>query len=149
MDEVFLKEVIQESKKILHQIEEGELDLEGIKGLLKLGIIGHINWKIDFISSLTRGEVPQVERDPRRCLLGLSMELLKENLKGTKGEAILNALEEPHKRLHGLVERVEREVDLNDKSSIMNFIEREVLPTFEEVMKGLLALKEYCESLEG
>lgn len=122
-----------------------ELKKLSVKSLINLGIIGYSNWKDNFLSMLIKGEVPRVERDHTKCILGLGMEILREKFKGTQGENILNTFEESHRKLHSLVEKVEREVDLKNRFAVMNFIEKEIFPTFEEVMKHLHDLKEFCD----
>jgi hypothetical protein len=99
---------------------------------------------MDFLSSAIKGRVPQVERDHRKCLLGKSMSIIKEKTKGTEIEKVLDVLEGPHERLHGLVSRFEKEVNLKNIEEILGFIEKEVLPTFHEVIKELLNIKNLC-----
>ncbi len=126
------------------QVTDEELEKLSVNALVNLAVLGHINWKMGFISALNKGVIPQVERDHRRCLLGRSMHILEKRLKGTPVEPVLKSLEKPHEELHGLVGRVERELDLKDKESITRFIELNVLPIFEEVMKHLLDLRDAC-----
>ena len=125
-------------------LSDEELRRLPIQTLVNLAILGHINWKTGFLAAANRGEIPEVERDPMKCLLGRSLTLLEERFKGTSLEGILKDLYEPHNELHGLVERFEREVDLKDRKSIQSFIEEKLLPTFEGVMKCLLDLREVC-----
>lgn len=122
-------------------------DLQKMKtlSLLKAAIIGHINWKINFINALIKGEKPKVEKDHRRCLLGRSEDYLKERLAHTPIISLLNALDTPHVRLHGFVEKVEREIDPNNKEQVWQFLQNEVLPTFNEVIKILLEMIESCK----
>lgn len=112
-----------------------------LNSLINLAILGHVNWKMQFLSSVIRGRVPQVERDHRKCLLGRSMEYLRMKLAHTSLAGLLDKLEEPHAKLHQLVERFEREVNLKDIEDIFKFIEKEVLPTFAEVIGYLKELK--------
>jgi methyl-accepting chemotaxis protein len=126
------------------QVTDEELEKLSVNALVNLAVLGHINWKMGFISALNKGVIPQVERDHRRCLLGRSMHILEKRLKGTPVEPVLKSIERPHEELHGLVGRVERELDLKDKAKIKEFIELNVLPTFEEVMKHLLDIRDAC-----
>ena len=57
--------------------------------------------------------MPEVERDHRRCLSGRSMAVLNLKLKEIPVES-LRALEKLHVRLLQLIERFEREVNLNE-----------------------------------
>jgi hypothetical protein len=54
---------------------------------------------------------------------------------------LLSALEEPHAKLHGLIEKLEREVNLKDKQEVTAFLEKELIPTFDEVIGLLKELK--------
>lgn len=128
-------------------LSDEDLQKFSIQALVNLGILGHINWKARFLDDANKGIIPGVERSPKRCLLGRSMSLLEAKLRGTPAEKALRELQEPHEKLHGLIGRFEVEVDLKDKNSIKRFIEESVLPTFEEVMKHLLDLKEACRRL--
>ncbi|MFN3406800.1 MAG: methyl-accepting chemotaxis protein, partial [Caldimicrobium sp.] len=112
--------------------------------LVKLAIIGHVNWKIGFLTALLNGEFPKVERDHRRCLLGRSLPHLRERVKGTPIAKLIEEIEEPHKNLHGLVERVEKKVNPKNREEVITFIDKEVLPIFEEVMGILIEIAERC-----
>ncbi len=126
-------------------LSDEELENLSVQALVNLAILGHMNWKMAFLRAACRGEIPKVERDPRKCLLGRSMVFIEEKVRGTPIENTLKALYGPHDRLHGLVERFEKEVDLKERKSIQSFIEKKLLPTFEEVMKHLLDLREACK----
>ncbi|PMP63105.1 MAG: hypothetical protein C0197_03325 [Caldimicrobium thiodismutans] len=126
-------------------ISDEELKNFSVEALINLSIIGHIIWKMNFLSSAIKGRVPQIERDHRKCLFGKSISIIKEKTKGTEIEKVLDVLEGPHERLHGLVSRFEREVNLKDFEEILGFIEKEVLPTFQEVIKELLNIKNLCK----
>jgi len=126
--------------------------LEGfsVQGLLNLSILGHINWKIGFLRDIISGKVPKVERDHRRCLLGRSMGILYRRAEAMSARDIINLLRElegPHERLHKLVERVEREVDLNNTEDVLKFVEEAMLPTFSEVMSYLIKIKNECHKM--
>jgi len=54
---------------------------------------------------------------------------------------LLSVLEEPHAKLHGLIEKLEREVNLKDKQEVTAFLEKELIPTFDEVIGLLKELK--------
>lgn len=130
----------------LYVFEERAITDETLKSLdlnslINLAILGHVNWKMQFLFSAIRGRVPQVERDHRKCLLGRSMEYLRMKLAHTSLAGLLDKLEEPHVKMHQLVERFEREVNLKDIEDILKFIDKEVLPTFAEVMGYLKELK--------
>ena len=130
----------------LYVFEERAITDETLKNLdlnslINLAILGHVNWKMQFLSSAIRGRVPQVERDHRKCLLGRSMEYLRMKLAHTSLAGLLDKLEEPHAKMHQLVERFEREVNLKDIEDILKFIDKEVLPTFAEVMGYFKELK--------
>ncbi|MCX8042119.1 MAG: hypothetical protein N3A56_06460, partial [Thermodesulfobacteriaceae bacterium] len=85
-----------------------------------------------------------VERNHRRSLLGRSLGILKEKVKGTDIVGLLEALEGPHKNLHDLVEKCER-INLKDKKVIDRFLEEQVLPIFEIVIMNLLDIKSQIE----
>lgn len=125
-------------------LRDEELQNLTVLALVNLAIMGHMNWKMGFLEALSREVVPKVERDPNKCLLGRAMKILSVRLKGTPAEKALNDLIDPHIRLHGLVEKLEREVDLKEKATVQKFIEEALLPTFEEVIKHLLDLREIC-----
>lgn len=125
-------------------ISDEELQKLSVQGIVNLAVLGHVNFKMGFLEAASKGIVPKVERSHKRCLLGRSMDVLSAKLKGTPVESVLKALDDPHARLHQLVERFEREVDLKDRASIQRFIEEDLLPTFKEVMKHLLDLREAC-----
>ncbi len=114
------------------------------EALINLAVMGHVNWKVNFLKDVFEGRVPAVERDHRKCLLGRSVSILQERASRMGRQKALNlisALEEPHAKLHGLVEKLEREVNLEDNLAIISFIENEVLPTFQEVIGLLKELK--------
>ncbi|MEZ0344121.1 MAG: methyl-accepting chemotaxis protein [Caldimicrobium sp.] len=126
-------------------LSDEELQNLSVQALANLSILGHVNWKMGFLDAVSKGTIPKVERNPKRCLLGRSMAVLSYRVKGTAVETTLKALEEPHEKLHGLVDKLEKEVDLKDRASIVRFVEEELLPTFEEVIKHLLDLREACK----
>lgn len=112
--------------------------------LLNLAIMGHVNWKINFIKDVLEGRVPTVERDYKRCLLGRSVPILQERASQMRRQDVINllsALEEPHAKLHGLIEKLEREVNLKDTHAVNAFLEKELIPTFDEVIGLLKELK--------
>ena len=125
-------------------ISDEELKNFSVEALINLSIIGHIIWKMNFLSSAIKGRVPQIERDHRKCLLGRGISIIKEKIKDTEIKRALDVLEKPHERLHELVSRFEREVNLKDFNEILGFIEKEFFPAFHEVIKELLNIKNLC-----
>ncbi len=125
-------------------ITEEELAQLSVSALVNLAILGHVNWKINFLHQSLRGEIPKVERDPRRCLLGRSLVYLRERLKNTPVSKTLEALEKPHEELHGLIDEFSA-LPSRSKEVVLDFIKNRVLPTFEKVMVHLLDLKSECE----
>jgi len=114
------------------------------EALLNLAIMGHVNWKVNFIKDVLEGRVPTVERDYKRCLLGRSVPILQERASQMRRQDVnnlLSALEEPHAKLHGLIEKLEREVNLKDKQEVTAFLEKELIPTFDELIGLLKELK--------
>nr|NAZ30762.1 hypothetical protein [Caldimicrobium sp.] len=114
------------------------------EALLNFAIIGHVNWKVNFIKDVFEGRVPTVERDHRRCLLGRCVPVLQERASKLGRQDVINllsALEEPHAKLHGLIEKLEREVNLKDKQAVTAFLEKELIPTFDELIGLLVELK--------
>jgi len=114
------------------------------EALLNLAIMGHVNWKVNFIKDVLEGRVPTVERDYKRCLLGRSVPILQERASQMRRQDVINllsALEEPHAKLHGLIEKLEREVNLKDKQEVTAFLEKELIPTFDELIGLLKELK--------
>ncbi|MDM7203035.1 MAG: methyl-accepting chemotaxis protein, partial [Thermodesulfobacteriaceae bacterium] len=126
------------------EIRDEELQKISTIGLAKLAILGHINWKMKFLESALKGEVPKVERDHRRCILGRSEVYLKQRLAGTPLIKVLEDLEEPHRELHGLVEKFEK-INYKDKEEVISFINKSVIPTFEKVMGKLEEIMRGCE----
>ena len=114
------------------------------EALLNLAIMGHVNWKVNFIKDVLEGRVPTVERDYKRCLLGRSVPILQERASQMRRQDVnnlLSALEEPHAKLHGLIEKLEKEVNLKDKQEVTAFLEKELIPTFDELIGLLKELK--------
>jgi methyl-accepting chemotaxis protein len=114
------------------------------EALLNFAIMGHVNWKINFIKDLLEGRVPAIERDHRRCLLGRSVPVLQERASKLGRQDVINllsVLEEPHAKLHGLIEKLEREVNLKDKHAVTAFLEKELIPTFDKLIGLLVELK--------
>ena len=114
------------------------------EALLNLAIMGHVNWKVNFIKDVLEGRVPTVEREYKRCLLGRSVPILQERASQMRRQDVINllsALEEPHAKLHGLIEKLEREVNLKDKQAVTAFLEKELIPTFDELIGLLKELK--------
>jgi methyl-accepting chemotaxis protein len=114
------------------------------EALLNFAIMGHVNWKVNCIKDVFEGKVPTVERDHRRCLLGRSVPVLQERASKLGRQDVINllsALEEPHAKLHGLIEKLEREVNLKDKQAVTAFLEKELIPTFDELIGLLVELK--------
>ena len=114
------------------------------EALLNLAILGHVDWKVNFLKDILMGKVPAVERSHKNCLLGRSEAIIRERASQMGRQDVLNmlsALEEPHAKLHALIEKVEREVDLKDKKAVDEFIEKELLPIFNEVIRLLMELK--------
>ncbi|MCI4454657.1 MAG: hypothetical protein JHC25_06930 [Thermodesulfobacterium sp.] len=114
------------------------------EALLNLAIMGHVNWKVNFIKDVLEGRVPTIERDHKRCLLGRSVPILQERASQMGRQdviSLLSALEEPHAKLHGLIEKLEREVNLKDTHAVNAFLEKELIPTFDELIGLLKELK--------
>ncbi len=112
--------------------------------IFNLALLGHINWKITFLTQAIKGEVPTVERDPRRCVLGRSLTILREKIIDGALLRTLEEIEGPHKRLHGLIEEFEK-WDRSSEEKIYQFIENRVLPTFNEVIEILLKMKKFYD----
>jgi methyl-accepting chemotaxis protein len=55
-------------------------DLRGLStgALVNLAIMGHVNWKINFLRDCLQGISPRVVRDHTKCLLGRSQAILRE-----------------------------------------------------------------------
>lgn len=137
-----LNHIIKLSEKA---ISDEELQKMSVVALVNVAIIGHINWKMGFLRSVLKGEIPKVERDHHKCLLGRSLPCIKQRLIDTPLSTTIDALEAPHAKLHGLVDKFEREVNINNKDEILQFIENEVLPTLENVIKLLIEIVEGCK----
>jgi hypothetical protein len=118
--------------------------------LINLAIMGHVNWKINFLRDCLQGISPRVVRDHTKCLLGRSEVILRERANRLGARRIIEALDElspVHERLHKLPERLEREVNLKDREEVLRFIGEEVLPVFNTVMSYLKRMKEECRVL--
>jgi len=114
------------------------------EALLNLAIMGHVNWKVNFIKDVLEGRVPTVERDYKRCFLGRCVPILQERASQMRRQDVINllsALEEPHAKLHGMIEKLEREVNLKDRQEVSAFLEKELIPTFDELIGLLKELK--------
>jgi methyl-accepting chemotaxis protein len=127
-------------------------DLRGLStgALVNLAIMGHVNWKINFLRDCLQGISPRVVRDHTKCLLGRSEAILRERASQLGARRIIEALDElspVHEKLHKLPERLEREVNLKDMEAVLRFIDEEVLPVFNTVMSYLKRIKEECKEL--
>ena len=112
--------------------------------LVNLAIMGHINWKLNFLRDVLEGRAPGVERDHRRCLLGRSYGILLSRAKAEgnrRAVEILEALDAPHAKLHSFVDQVQRDVDLKDKEAVLRFIDEEVTPVLDTILNSLALLK--------
>lgn len=128
-------------------ITDEELRNLSVPSIVNMAILGHLNWKMGFVEDLLRGEQPKVESDHRKCLLGRSLPILKEKVKGAEDVRLIAELEGPHEELHKLVFKA-KEINLKDVDGKFNFIEREVLPIFEKVMIRLFELKALCDKMK-
>jgi methyl-accepting chemotaxis protein len=127
-------------------------DLRGLStgALVKLAIIGHVNWVINFLRDCLQGISPRVVRDHTKCLLGRCEAILREWANKLNARRIIEALDElspVHEKLHKLPERLEREVNLKDREAVLRFIYEEVLPVFNTTIGYLKRIKEECREL--
>jgi methyl-accepting chemotaxis protein len=127
-------------------------DLRGLStgALVNLAIMGHVNWKINFLRDCLQGISPRVVRDHTKCLLGRSEAILRERANKLNARRTIEALDElspVHEKLHKLPERLEREVNLKDRKEVLRFIGEEVLPVFNTTIEDLKRIKEECNKL--
>ena len=107
-------------------------DTADLKSALRAAVVGHRLWATNFVQAVLRGEVPQIERDPKACLLGRVMQ--KYDLKDAELEAC-------HRNLHGLVEEWEVLLRENpDFEERIRWVEERVIKLLEEVLAQLLKL---------
>lgn len=125
-------------------ITDEDLQEMGVQATIKNAMVGHINWKIGFLRDAIRGEVPKVERDHRRCLLGRALPYLKLKVTDPKIARLIEEIEDPHAKLHGLVNKFEK-INYKDREEVYKFLEKETLPVFEEVIKKLEEIIEACK----
>jgi len=122
-------------------------DLRGLStgALVNLAIMGHVNWKVNFLRDCLQGIPSRVERDHTRCLLGRSEAIIRERANKLNARRVIEALDElspVHEKLHKLPERLEREVNLKDMEKVLRFIDEEVLPVFNTTIEYLKRIKE-------
>jgi methyl-accepting chemotaxis protein len=127
-------------------------DLRGLStgALINLAIMGHVNWKINFLRDCLQGVSPRVVRDHTKCLLGRSEAIFRERASKLGVRRAIEALDElspVHEKLHKLPERLEREVNLKDREEVLRFIDEEVLPVFNTTIGYLKRIKEECKEL--
>jgi chromosome segregation ATPase len=139
----------------LFKVSTAEITDEDLRGLLSgalanLAIIGHVNWKINFLRDCLQGISPRVVRDHTKCLLGRSEAILRERANKLNARKIIEILDElspVHEELHKFPERLEREVNLKDREEVLRFIDEEVLPVFNTIIGYLKRIKEECNDL--
>jgi methyl-accepting chemotaxis protein len=127
-------------------------DLRGLStgALVNLAIMGHVNWKINFLRDCLEGISPRVVRDHTKCLLGRSEAIIRERASQLGARRVIEALDEldpVHEKLHKLPERLEREVNLKDMAEVLRFIGEEVLPVFNTTIGYLKRIKEECKEI--
>jgi methyl-accepting chemotaxis protein len=127
-------------------------DLMGLStaALVNLAIMGHVNWKINFLRDCLQGISPRVVRDHARCILGRCEAILRERANEVNARRVIEALDElspVHEKLHKLPERLEREVNLKDREEVLRFIDEEVIPVFNTTIRYLKRMKEECREL--
>ena len=139
----------------IFKVSAAEITDEDLKGLstgalVNLAIMGHVNWKINFLRDCLQGIPPRVVRDHTKCILGRSEAILRERASQLGVRRIIEILDElspVHEKLHKLPERLEREVNLKDREEILRFIDEEVLPVFNTIIGYLKRIKEECKEL--
>jgi uncharacterized phage infection (PIP) family protein YhgE len=133
-------------------VEVTDEDLKGLStgALVNLAIMGHVNWKINFLRDCLQGISPRVERDHTKCILGRSEAILRERANRLNARRIIEVLDElspVHEKLHKLPERLEREVNLKDREEVLRFIGEEVFPVFNTTIGYLKRIKGECREL--
>jgi len=139
----------------IFKVSAAEITDEDLKGLstgalVNLAIMGHVNWKVNFLRDCLQGISPRVVRDHTKCILGRSEAILRERASQLGARRVIEALDElspVHEKLHKLPERLEREVNLKDREDILRFIDEEVLPVFNTTIRYLKRIKEECKEL--
>jgi methyl-accepting chemotaxis protein len=139
----------------IFKVSAGDVTDEDLKGLstgalVNLAIMGHVNWKINFLRDCLQGIPPRVVRDHTKCLLGRSEAILRERASQLGARRVIEALDElspVHEKLHKLPERLEREVNLKDREEVLRFIGEEVLPVFNTTIGYLKRIKEECREI--
>jgi len=121
-------------------------DLRGLStgALVNLAIMGHVNWKVNFLRDCLQGIPSRVERDHTKCLLGRSEAIIRDRANKLNARRVIEALDElspVHVKLHKLPERLEREVNLKDMEKVLRFIDEEVLPVFNTTIEYLKRIK--------
>jgi methyl-accepting chemotaxis protein len=152
-----LEEVIKEMKEVteLFIVARGSMKFEDVSTLplpliLQEVFLNHLIYRAEVMKASFTGGVPQVERDPESCLLG---QLIYNIHTVTNNEEIRNLIEsiaEPHAKLHTLINDYER--FLKEKNpqvkERMEWMEKNLLPYFEEVIEALKRALHLARKLE-
>jgi len=140
-----LKELLKEMGEVtdLFAVSERRVTIEEIAGLppaliLQEVYLSHLIWRSQVLKAALVGEIPQVEREAEKCLLGQILARI-DLLENAHLRPILEKLAEPHRRLHGLIEEYEKFVreEAREVKERMEWIEENLQPVFEEVIRGL------------
>ncbi len=140
-----LRELLVEARKVTDLFSIGELkfEIEKLEGLpaaqvLNIVYLAHIVWRSEVIRAAVKGEVPKVQRDPTKCALGQF--LRKFEIKDPELRAVLHKLDEPHARLHSLVDDYERFLNTESPGfrARLRWCSENIYPVFEEVISLLM-----------
>ncbi len=140
-----LKEVLREMEDVAHlfRVSTQQVSIEEIAELppaliLQEVYLSHLIWRSQVVKDTLTGRIPQVERDPEKCLLGQIIGRL-EIIKIPELRELLERIEEPHRQLHLMIDEYEEFIRENspEVKDRIEWLEAHLQPIFEEVIKGL------------
>ena len=152
-----LEEVIKEMKEVteLFIVARGSMKFEDVSTLplpliLQEVFLNHLIYRAEVMKASFTGGVPQVERDPESCLLGQLIYYIHTVTNNEEIRNLIESIAEPHAKLHTLINDYER--FLKEKNpqvkERMEWMEKNLLPYFEEVIEALKRALHLARKLE-
>ncbi len=150
-----LKEMVAELTELisLFTVTEEKLSFEELKNMpiaviLQEILLRHLIWRSNVMKAAVEGQIPQVERDYTKCLLGQ----LLSNIEIVENPEIRNILEkvyEPHKKVHTSIDEYESFVRQNnpDSKERIEWLEKNLTPHFNEMVAILKQALEIARKL--
>lgn len=137
---VFISEFISTEEPDYGKIDPTDIDEP--MSLQILSLMSHFVWKSTFIDQILHEEKITVAKDYNKCFLGRYLNFVKEK-EAIKDPQLFKEIYEKHMELHALVDKYEKEVRQRGRLTKDEFILKEVIPVFKELLYLLINYGNY------